>query len=155
VCEKTGVEHSELTFNLASLLDSTAEKARFEERRLIEEKANKQATIELLEETEKKNRLLQEVLEASREMMKKMEKDFVPIMVALEQKVNVLVSIQGLLVQYMVPKSKDSDKTVRILADLVKEVRGGHVNITADSVSAGSDLNVGSSLHKSIFYEGD
>jgi hypothetical protein len=138
---------SDLNLNLKDLLDSTAERARFEEKRMREEKENKRATVRLLEETEKKNRLLQEVLEATRSLFQDVRNDLSPKVTALEVKIDVLVRIQGLLVTHMMPKSKESDKTVRILADLIKEVKGGHVNITADSVSAGADLNMASTRH--------
>jgi hypothetical protein len=144
-----------LTFNLEKLLSTTEERARFEERRLLEEKENKESTVKLLAETERKNQLLQEVLDIARFLVRKTEQDFAPLIDTLEQKINVLVSIQGLLVQYMVPKSKESDKTVKVLADLVKDIRGSNVNITADSVSSGSDMNIGDHIFDKHMYHGD
>jgi hypothetical protein len=137
------------------LLQATVEKARFEEQRLHEERVKKEAEIALLQETQRKNELLSEVLKTIKGLLLIVESDVEPRIIALGIKVDFLSKIQELLISLMKkePSSKEYSKEFDALIYAFDRLKINSVNVHAENITTGADLNLNSLTKHS--YVGD
>jgi hypothetical protein len=135
---------------IAELLQATTNKARMEEQRLHEERVKKEAEIALLQETQRKNELLSEVLKTIRALLVLVEGNFEPQIIALGIKVDFLSKIQELLISLMKkePASKEYSKEFDALLYAFDKLKINSVNVHANSINTGADLNLNSLTNK-------
>jgi hypothetical protein len=149
MCENAGLGRK-VDPIIAELLQATTNRARMEEQKLHEERVKKEAEIASLQESRRRNELLQEILNTVRTLLLMVESEFSPKITALSVKIDFLSKIQEMVINLMKqePSSKEYSKEFDALIYAFERLKIHSVNVHAGSINTGADLNLNSLTNK-------